>query len=349
MLRLRADHWSDGAARVAARQGLQAPSFERGAEAYREAVGGGISADSVRRITEGWGQQVEAYRTAEAERASSLGPFGESPRERRVAEVDSIGEKANVSTDGAMVLVREEGWKEVKVTTSSAVTVKPAEEREVSAEQPRRRDQDPWVTLSQHSYQAGLWDADRMALFQYAEGLRRGIDRCERLSSVNDGAPWIERITGTNFPRATQIIDWTHSSQRLWTVANEVWGEQTVQTHCWSEHQLDALWAGQTVHVVRALDNLNLDQVGYSPEVQQTPDYFRSRQSKMQYDHFRAEGYPIGSGTVESAANTVVHYRLRRPGRGWKRENAQGMLAGLSELHSDRFDHAWRTIPQAVN
>jgi hypothetical protein len=72
-----------------------------------------------------------------------------------------------------MVLVREEGWKEVKVTTISAVTVKPAEEREVSAEQPGRRDQDPWVTLNQHSYQAGLWDADRMALFQYAEGLRR--------------------------------------------------------------------------------------------------------------------------------------------------------------------------------
>jgi len=54
--------------------------------------------------------------------------------------------------------------------------------------------------------------------------------------------------------------------------------------------------------------------------------------------------YPIGSGTVESAANTVVHHRLRRPGRGWTRTHGQAMLAGLSELHSGRFEHAWRDL-----
>lgn len=39
-LRLRADHWSEGAARVATRQGLQAPSFDLAADAYCDAVGG---------------------------------------------------------------------------------------------------------------------------------------------------------------------------------------------------------------------------------------------------------------------------------------------------------------------
>jgi len=61
----------------------------------------------------------------------------------------------------------------------------------------------------------------------------------------------------------------------------------------------------------------------------------------MRYATFRTEGYPIGSGTVESAANTVVHHRLRRPGRGWSRKNGQAMLAGLSELHSGRFEYTW--------
>ena len=71
------------------------------------------------------------------------------------------------------------------------------------------------------------------------------------------------------------------------------------------------------------------------------PDYFRTRQNQMQYDQFRAKGWPIGSGVVESAANTVVHHRLKRPGRGWKREYAQAMLAALCELHSHRFEQAW--------
>jgi hypothetical protein len=68
----------------------------------------------------------------------------------------------------------------------------------------------------------------------------------------------------------------------------------------------------------------------------------------MQYDRFRAEGDPIGGGTVKSVANIVIHHRLKRPGRGWKCDNAQAMLAGLSELHSGRFDRAWHaTLPTA--
>jgi len=56
-LQLRADHWSAGAARVAVRQGLQAKSFDLAAEAYQDAVGGSMSGDSLRRVTEGWGRE----------------------------------------------------------------------------------------------------------------------------------------------------------------------------------------------------------------------------------------------------------------------------------------------------
>jgi hypothetical protein len=59
----------------------------------------------------------------------------------------------------------------------------------------------------------------------------------------------------------------------------------------------------------------------------------------MRYAHRRHQGYPISSGTVESAANMVVHHRLRRPGRGWFRISGQAMLAGLGELHSGRFEY----------
>ena len=61
-LHLRHDHWSEGAARVAAREGLQAPSFALAAEAFRDAVGACACGESVRRVTEGWGRQREAGR-----------------------------------------------------------------------------------------------------------------------------------------------------------------------------------------------------------------------------------------------------------------------------------------------
>ncbi|MBI3909990.1 MAG: hypothetical protein HY320_03540 [Armatimonadetes bacterium] len=326
---------------MATRQGLQAQSFDLAAEAYEDAVGGAMSPDSLRRVTEGWGQAVEARRVADADCANAPGRVGESPRDRRVAEIEPIRGPANLSTDGAMVLVRGEGWKEVKLTAISEVQVQAAGER---ARQAGRRAHDPLVELSHHSYQAGLWDADTMAQHQYTEGLRRGLDGCPRLSSVNDGAEWIERITATNFPDAQQIVDWSHASGRVTAVANAVWGDQTPAAQAWTEQQLDWLWAGQVGEVVTGLERLGLNQERYPAEVRQAPGYFRSNQDRMRYDQFRAAGYPIGSGTVESAANTLVHHRLRRPGRGWQRNYAQAMLAGLSELSSRRFEHTWQSL-----
>ena len=331
---------------MATRQGLQAKSFESAAEGYSESVGGAISGDSVQRITQGWGAQVDQQRNAAAERATAPAQRGETPRTQRVGEIAPLQERANISTDGTMILVRHAGWKEVKVTAISAVTVQAAGVRAAQQVRPSRREHDPLVRLSQHSYQAGLWDADTMARHQYAEGLRRGLERCAHLSSVNDGAEWIQRITQTNFSHAVQIVDWSHGSGRLWDVGKAVLGEGKAETKGWVEARLDKLWAGEVSRVVTALEGLAPTAEEVAEQVRQAAGYFRNQTPRMRYAEFRAAGYPIGSGTVESAASTVVHHRMRRPGQGWKRDNAQAMLAGLSELHSDRFDHAWQaTLP----
>jgi len=226
-LLLRDDHWSEGAARVATRQGLLAKSFDLAAEVYVDAVGSSMSSDSLRRITEGWGQKVEEQRQEAAERANAPAQRGESPQERRIVEVRPISKQANLSTDGGMALIRGEGWKEVKLTAISEVEARPAAERPAKDGGASRRAEDSWVKMKGHSYQDGLWDADMMALHQYAEGIRRGIERCQQLSSVNDGAPWIGRITDLNFPQAVQIVDWPHAEGKLWKVSKAVFGEQS--------------------------------------------------------------------------------------------------------------------------
>ena len=327
---------------MATRLGLQAQSFDLAARAFGDAVGRDISADSLRRITEGWGQVVAEQRQLEAERANAVAQRGEKPEERRLAEVEPISGQANVSTDGAMMLVRDEGWKEVKLVAISEVKVRPAAAR--LGEGASRRTDDPLVELLRHSYQAGLWDADAMALHQYAEAMRRGLDYSRKRSSVNDGAIWIKRITDLNFRGIIQIVDWKHAGDHLWAVGNALCGEQTPAAKQWTERHLDLLWEGRVAEVVNVLDQLDLRQERYPALVREAPDYFRSNQDRMRYDFFRAQGYPIGSGTVESAANTVVHHRLSRPGRGWQRQNGHAMLAALSELHSGRFDWAWRSI-----
>lgn len=319
---------------MATRQGLLGKSFELAAEAYSDATGGSMSKDSLRRVTEGWGQVVEDKRKAEAEQIYAVEVA--QPVSQIVTVNKPIQDLANISSDGGMVLLREEGWKEVKMSVISEVKPKTAAstKQEVS---PEIR-----ILLTRHSYQAGLWNADEMGQHQYLEGARRQVGLCPRLSSVNDGAPWIDRITTSNYPRATQIIDWYHADERLWKVSKAAFGEDTLQSKQWVEKQAELLWHGRVKEVVRALYALDWDHITCLEDIRQSPAYFESRQSKMDYARFRQAGYPIGSGTVESGINTVVHHRMKRQGHGWKRKNAQAMLAALSEFHSGRFQVTWQ-------
>jgi len=333
-LRLRADHWSEGAARVATQQGLQTKSFDKAAEAYSDATGGSMSGDSLRRVTEGFGQAVEEKRVTEAEKVYDIEL--PQPAQQVVTVTAPIAGQANISTDGGMVLLRAEGWKEFKMSVISEVKVKTGK--------PSRQEAapDPRVTLVRHSYQVGLWNADQMGQHQYLEGTRRQVEDCLRLGSANDGAVWIDRITTTNYPQAVQSIDWAHSKERLGNVSKAAFGEGTRQAQQWAEKQTDLLWHGRVEDVVTALYALDWNQITCLDDIRNSPAYFETRKSKMDYARFRQEGYPIGSGTVESGVNTVAHHRMKRQGRGWERQHAQAMFAALSELHSGRFQAAWQ-------
>lgn len=231
----------------------------------------------------------------------------------------------------------------------SAVSVQPATTTPSGSSAPvsaAQRAHESRVTLSQHSYVAGLWAVDEFIKYQYAEGLRRGLERAEKLSSVNDAAAWIQRATATNYPQAVQIVDWSHGSGHLSTVANEVLGEGSPAARTWVEARKAELWEGQVDAVIGALQTLVVEDKRWPAAVTQAPGYFENNRERMRYPEFRQAGYPIGSGTVESGGNNVVQLRMRRPGRGWARAHTNRMLALLCEYHSGRFDRTWAALSQ---
>lgn len=60
----------------------------------------------------------------------------------------------------------------------------------------------------------------------------------------------------------------------------------------------------------------------------------------MQYHQFREEGYPIGSGTVESGIKQFKA-RLTSPGMRWSRPGAERMLVIRAAVLADTFDDLW--------
>ncbi len=76
-----------------------------------------MSSDSVRRITEGFGQRLEEKRVSEAQRVYD--PQTPQMAQQVVTVTAPIKQQANISTDGGMVLLRQEGWKEFKMSVFS--------------------------------------------------------------------------------------------------------------------------------------------------------------------------------------------------------------------------------------
>lgn len=335
-LRLRTDHWSGGAARVAVRQGLQAKSFNLAAESFRDATGCSMSGEAMRQVTQGWGEAVDKKRKEEAGALFDLTPG--QPVE--IEAVNPVDKQASLSTDGGMVHVRGEGWKEVKMVAISAVRPKKESEKGSHPDGRRYQPYEPQVMLEKHSYQVGLWAADQMGPYQYLEGQRRQVGRCRTVSSTNDGAHWIERITAENFPQVTQIVDWFHAAEKMWHIGKQTIAEKEERAE-WVTQRLDDLWWGRLTSVNAALEQVNLTQAIDPEDVEMSIGYFQRQKKRMKYHRYRMAGYPIGSGSVESGINHVVHHRMKRQGRGWRRANVNPMLAALGELHSDRFDWSW--------
>ena len=72
-------------------------------------------------------------------------------------------------------------------------------------------------------------------------------------------------------------------------------------------------------------------------------DYFRKHKRRMQYLELREEGYPIGSGTVESEAKQFKA-RFCGPGVRWSRAGAQRLIPIRAAIMGHHFDTCWPSV-----
>lgn len=107
-------------------------------------------------------------------------------------------------------------------------------------------------------------------------------------------------------------MDWYHAEEHLETVAMSAFADLPKRAD-WLAEVTQALWDGQVEDVITACKSL-----AHSCLVaEKTANYFTNNCERMRYDQFRAAGYMIGSGTIESACKQIVTQRLKLPGAQW--------------------------------
>lgn len=276
-----------------------------------------IPASSIWRQTQQQGKRVAQYVQHQREQA----------RVERVKLPDAVhdhDQRKGVTMDGGRVNIRNEGWRELKVGAIFDIE--------------QRLERDPQTQfLTEQAYAAQTHDTasfggkTTFASALWALAVNQQVPTAKESCVCADGAAWIWSRADDYFPVSRQIVDWFHAVQQLAQASQRLYPDDEGKRQRWLTLQRGRLYRGQVEAVIAAFDSAGLSQEA---------GYFREHQRRMQYLEFREEGYPIGSGTVESGVKQFKQ-RLTGPGMRWDAQAAERMVILRAAALGNDFDGLW--------
>jgi hypothetical protein len=269
-----------------------------------------VSPETVRQHTEQQGQVLEETCQQEIE---TVVRTQESP-----GSVDTAPGVLVVEADGVLIRYRD-GWHEVKLGLvaghTAGKTVVPsyvAARASAEAFGPR--------LLAEAARRGAL------AVVEWQGSITRpGLAVLREMTVLGDGAPWIWTLAAEHFGARTEIVDFYHACEHLWTVAHAAYGD-TPKARRWAERQTWRLREKGAAPVLRALHAAHGATSAMAEVLRRERGYFRTNAARMDYPTYRKRGLPIGSGAVESSAKHLVQQRMKRPGARWSEGGAQAVL-----------------------
>ena len=195
--------WSAEVARLSVWLGGLVASY-REAETILQQVGGiNISRGSIWQRGQVWGPQLAALAEQERQQAKALPEQWTPPSRAQVTD-----QRMGVALDGAMVNIKPEGWKELKVGAVFKVVVEPAPDAH-SGELVE-------LAHARHtSYVAHLGGPEVLGEQAWTAARRRGWAQAQDTLVLGDGAPWIWNQAALHFGASHQLVDWYHAKEHL--------------------------------------------------------------------------------------------------------------------------------------
>lgn len=198
-------------------------------------------------------------------------------------------------------------------------------------------------------YLAGFYELDELGLQLRRQAAQVGWDQAQQQIALTDGGAGLEPFLRRNFPRAVRILDFWHAKEHLVELSQALFATDEEVRQTWLSEQCHRLKHEGGAAVLARLEALDLQ--GASAAAREAhaehTGYFRNHQSRMDYPHYRAQGWQIGSGPVESACKTVVGRRLKGGGMRWGEDGADALchLRALYLSEPTQWEAFWKEHP----
>ncbi len=163
----------------------------------------------------------------------------------------------------------------------------------------------------------------------------------------NVGGAWCQSIYAQYFPLAVRIIDFFHLSEYVWQAARALYPDDR-QAGSWAGRCLKMLKESSGLCLLRFLQRSKATRQAADSGTALDPliAYLQPRVAYTDYSAYKAAGYPIGSGMMESTCKHLVGLRLKGSGRQWSEHGALAMTALNALRINNRWKSFWTTHPQ---
>jgi hypothetical protein len=302
--------------------GAQLP-FGQGSDLFEALTLISLSDHSLAKATQAMGEEVQVLEKewmAQSRDASWL------QEQQRLAERP---QRLYGSLDAAKVHIRgekEHPWRDLKVGAWFTTTVAP----------PQNPDDDWDIQATDISYYCNIQEAQQFGDLLWATGCQRQAQLADELIFLGDGAEWIWNLVQAHYPEAIQIVDWFHATEYIAPVAKTAFSDED-KCQAWIEQVRDDLWHGDLDAVIHAFDRFTQGSPAQEP-ARKAVTYFTNNRHRMDYPTYRANGYQIGSGTIESGCKQIVAQRLKVAGAIWDHDNAIKTAKARAALLSGQWD-----------
>jgi len=230
--------------------------------------------------------------------------------------------------DAAKVHIRgqkEHPWRDLKVGAWFTTTMQP----------PQTPDDDWEIHATDMTYYCDICEAHQFGNLLWATGCQRQAQLAEELIFLGDGAEWIWKLVQEHYPEAIQIVDWFHATEYITPVASAAFTPED-QQQAWITQVRTDLWDGDLDAVIAAFDRFT-DHHRAAEAATKAVTYFTNNRHRMDYPTYRAKGYQIGSGTIESGCKQIVSQRLKVAGAIWDLDNCIKTAKARAALLSNQW------------
>jgi hypothetical protein len=167
----------------------------------------------------------------------------------------------------------------------------------------------------------------------------RGLGHDTQVIACSDGGNGYREALREQFEPLTYVLDHPHVIENLNDAGDEM-GLADAEKREWVAQRAATIELG---HVAEVIAELKAYEGPGEERVWRLAGYLDRYRDCVDYDTYRARGWPVGSGEIESSHRHIPQRRLKLPGAWWSTPNLRRMLALRILRANDWWDEFWRT------